>query len=262
MRKTNTKRYAIVLMLLFVQIFTLSVGANNTTKDWFLIKKGGTPGFPSDADRISQLGGYYIDKEANCDGEKVVYLTFDAGYENGNVERILDVLKEKKVQGAFFILSNIIRKNPSTVKRMAEEGHLVCNHTKNHKDMSKLTNEEMRLNLKALEDLYYETTGYQMTKYFRFPEGKYSDERLEYCNSLGYKTFFWSIAYEDWDNSKPISEDYAIKKLSEQLHPGAIVLLHPTTNVNVKILPRLIDKWQDEGYRFASIDELVLKSKK
>lgn len=245
-------------VFLCIQILSTSIYADNKAISWYIKKNPGfAPTFPSNTDFIDENGGYYIDKRANECGEKVIYLTFDAGYENGNVAKILDVLKEQKVPGAFFILSNIIIKNTELVKRMHEEGHLVCNHTKNHKDMTTLTEIEMEKNLEALEALYEEKTGYQMTKYFRFPEGKYSEDRLALCSRLGYKTFFWSAAYDDWDNSRQMSNTKAIKKIITQTHPGAIILLHPTSETNVNILPTLIRLWREQGYKFGSLDEIA-----
>ena len=156
-----------------------------------------------------------------------------------------------------FILANLLIKDPDIVKQMFEDGHLVCNHTKNHKNMSTLTNDEMRDNLLALEKLCKENTGYEMKKYFRFPEGKFSERTIKNANSLGYKTFFWSLAYADWDNSVKQSPDSAINKLIKNTHPGAVILLHPTSDINVEILPVLIEKWRNEGYSFGSLETLI-----
>ncbi len=137
---------------------------------------------------------------------------------------------------------------------MAETGHLICNHTDNHKDMTTLTNEEFLANLKRLEDLYKECTGLNMSKYFRFPEGHYDEEKLKCAKDAGYTTVFWSLAYADWDNAKQPQESKAMKILEDNCHNGAIVLLHPTSSTNVKILPMLIDKWKAEGYEFKTLD--------
>lgn len=256
--KKNRLISAFLLVVFLFSISAMAIYADNSAICWYLKKKkNSAPDFPNNTDFIDSNSGYYIDKKANKSADKVLYLTFDAGYENGNVEKILDILKEKDVPAAFFILSNLIIKNTELVKRMHDDGHLVCNHTKNHKDMTTLTEEEMEKNLLALETLYEEKTGYTMTKFFRFPEGKYSEDRLSLCHRLGYKTFFWSIAYADWDNGKQMSCDKAINKLMSQTHPGAIILLHPTSETNVKILPTLIERWRNEGYRFGSLDEIT-----
>ena len=246
------------LMTAWLLFLTFSINAfASGSCNWYFKKQGhNSPLFPKNADFISANGGIYIDKDSNVSGKKVIYLTFDAGYENGNIETILDVLKEKDVTGAFFILSNLIRKNTDLVIRMADEGHTVCNHTANHKNLTRITNDQIRNELISLEELYYEKTGKRMSNYFRFPEGCYSENSVEYITSLGYKTVFWSLAYADWDNSCQPSEDAAIKKLIDNTHCGAIILLHPTSATNAHILPKLIDEWRSLGYEFGRLDDI------
>jgi peptidoglycan-N-acetylmuramic acid deacetylase len=206
-----------------------------------------------------QYNALFIDNKVD-DNNKVIYLTFDAGYENGNVEKILDTLKKENVPAAFFLLDNIILKNTDLVIRMAEEGHLVCNHTKNHKNLSRSEESEIIENLKALEDIYRECTGRELDKYFRFPEGKYSIDALRHVNNLGYTTVFWSFAYEDWDNNKQPNTDKAIKKILDNTHNGAVMLFHPTSDTNAKILPTLIKEWKRMGYSFGTLNQLKEKN--
>ena len=213
------------------------------------------PDLPSEFSRLSEYGGYYADTDRP--GEKVVYLTFDAGYENGNVARIVDVLKEKNVHGAFFILSHFLNANTDLVKRMLDEGHLVCNHTARHRDMAKATDAEMRRELTDLETAFYEKTGREIAKYYRPPEGSFRWENLAVAKELGYATVFWSFAYADWANDRQPKPDAALKKIRDNIHPGAVLLLHPTSETNAKILPYLIDLLQSEGYRFGTLDELT-----
>jgi peptidoglycan-N-acetylmuramic acid deacetylase len=140
---------------------------------------------------------------------------------------------------------------------MADEGHLVCNHTKNHKNLSLSSAEEIKNNLTALEKIYEEKTGNKMAAYFRFPEGKYSEEALKAVKNLGYKTIFWSLAYADWDNNKQPNIEKSKKLLLDNTHNGAVILLHPTSDTNVKILDELIVEWKNRGYSFGTLDELV-----
>ena len=234
------------------------VSSADNSYNWYFKKNGNnTPTFPENADFVYAHKGYYIDKKAAENNDKVIYLTFDAGYENGNIEKILDVMKKEEVTGAFFILSNLIKKNPDLVKRMAQEGHLVCNHTSNHKDMTRLSREEMLANLERLENQYEEYTGFKMEKIFRFPEGKYNERCMITCSEAGYKTVFWSMAYDDWDNSRQMSAEKAKRKLLETTHCGAILLLHPTSQTNVEILDDLISEWKMMGYRFGSLHDIV-----
>ena len=207
---------------------------------------------------IEQYDAYYVDKNhGDASEEKVIYLTFDAGYENGNVEKILNVLKEENVPAAFFILDNLILKNTDLVKRMAEEGHTVCNHTMKHRDMTKVTDlETFRAELEGLATLYEEKIGVPMAKFYRPPEGKFTEQNLKFATELGYTTVFWSFAYADWDNKMQLPEEEAIKKVLDNTHNGAILLFHPTSETNAKILGKLIAEWRAQGYRFGTLDEL------
>ena len=246
-----------IISIVMCASFLFGVSASAQGCNWYIVKRGNcTPKFPENAEEIEKYGAVYIDKNAAELGNKTLYLTFDAGYENGNIEKILDVMHEEKVTGAFFILSNIISKNPDTVKRMADEGHLVCNHTANHKDLTKLTDDEIIANLSRLETQYKEATGYDMERIFRFPEGKYDLETLKLLYGSGYKTVFWSMAYDDWDNSRQMDVERAKQKLLSTTHDGAIILLHPTSSTNAAILGDLIREWKAMGYTFGSLKDL------
>ena len=186
----------------------------------------------------------------------MVYLTFDAGYENGNVEKILNTLRDTGTPGAFFILSHFAKANPELVRRMAAEGHLVCNHTASHKNLSHAGKEQIAGELSALEAACEEATGVKVAPYFRPPEGSFSKEMLENVKSLGYKTVFWSFAYADWDNGKQPAPDKALKLVLDNVHNGAVLLLHPTSATNAAILGRLIESLKADGYRFGTLEEL------
>lgn len=191
--------------------------------------------------------------------EKVLYLTFDAGYENGCTERILDALKKHNVPATFFLVGNYLEQNPELVKRMRSEGHIVANHTYHHYDMSKLGDlESFRRELEDLEALYTQVTGEAMPKYYRPPQGIYSEENLKMAKELGYKTVFWSLAYVDWMNDQQPTSEYAFSKLIPRIHNGAVVLLHSTSETNANILDELLARWEELGYRFASIEELFV----
>ncbi len=255
------KIITLLLIALFtVNAFTFASSANaGNGKNWYVARSGNKrPSLPYDHAIVEQYDAYYIDKGVtDTSDKKILYLTFDAGYENGNVESVLNTLKEKNVPGAFFLLDNIIIKNTQLVKRMSDEGHTVCNHTKNHKDLSGLSKEQIVKNITDLEKIYEQKCGKQMSKYFRFPEGRYSEEALKTVCEMGYKTIFWSFGYADWDNAKQMSPEKAKKKILENTHNGAVILLHPTSKTNAVILPELIDEWRAMGYSFGTMDQLV-----
>ena len=189
--------------------------------------------------------------------EKVLYLTFDAGYENGCTEKILDTLKKHNVPAAFFLVGNYIEKNADLVRRMAAEGHTVGNHTMHHYDMSKISDPAaFARELQDLEALYQQTVGEPMEKYYRPPQGIYSEENLRQAQQLGYKTVFWSLAYVDWKNDAQPTAEAAFAKLLPRTHPGAVVLLHSTSQTNAAILDELLTRWEQQGYRLAPISEL------
>ena len=189
--------------------------------------------------------------------EKKIYLTFDAGYENGVTEKLLDVLKEEEVPAAFFVVGNFIEENPQIIRRMEAEGHVVGNHTMHHPDMSAIAAEDdFKKELTELEDAYRKATGKEMKKFYRPPQGKYSQTNLAQANKLGYTTVFWSLAYVDWLQDQQPSREAALNLLNKRIHPQAIVLLHSTSKTNGEILQELIQGWKAQGYTFCSIEDL------
>ena len=247
----------ISLFLLIISFLNVTCfGANEYS--WFFVKNGNSqPNVNDEERRINRYNGFCLDRSVNDESDKrVLYLTFDVGYENGNVSKILNILESNDIKGSFFILDNILLKNLDLVKRMIDEGHLICNHTKKHKNICSYNKEQIRQELGSLEKLYFEKTGHQMSQYFRFPEGKYSESSLEFVSELGYKSVFWSLSYADWDNNNQPSPERAINKLLTNTHNGAIILLHPTSNTNVEILPYLIKKWKENGYIFSTVDKI------
>ena len=248
--------FAISLALLFC-FFCLPTNAQN----WYCVRNANNlqPIFGSDLSYVEDYSGYYIDQvHGDKAEEKIVYLTFDAGYENGNISKILDVLRDKQVTGAFFILSHLVIENTELVIRMADEGHLVCNHTSKHPDMTtKSTFEEFSVELKKLEDIYRDYTGREVSKYFRPPEGRFNVQTLSYAQRLGYKTVFWSFAYEDWNDKCQMPLETAKKKILDNIHNGAVILLHPTSAINAQILGDVIVELKSKGYSFGSLDQLT-----
>ncbi len=225
------------------------------TASWGLSfrQEGAPPVGNADRQQLRQFDAAYLGDPS----QKVLYLTFDAGYENGSTEKILDILKEQQVSAAFFLVGNYIEKNADLVRRMEAEGHIVGNHTMHHKDMSKITDEAaFTKELQDLEALYQETVGKPMPKYYRPPQGIYSQDNLRLAQKLGYRTVFWSLAYVDWNNDSQPTREQAFKKLLPRTHPGAVILLHSTSKTNAEILGELIEKWKAEGYRFGTLEEL------
>lgn len=223
---------------------------------WFFKpnSKGATPEEPSEVlELIKNNSAYFV---GNTE-QKELYITFDEGYENGKTEKILDILKKHNVKAAFFVVEPYIKQNEQLVKRMSDEGHLVCNHSAHHPSMAKITDfEKFKKELKEVEEAYKAVTGKDMPKYFRPPMGRYSALSLHYTKELGYKSVFWSSAHYDWDVKKQPNPEDAKKLLLKRTHNGAIILLHAVSKTNSDILDELITSWKSQGYSFKTLDQL------
>lgn len=232
-----------------------TASASTETTNWGLSfqKDGETPIGNASAEELKKYNSYYCGNKE----KKVIYLTFDAGYENGYMPDILDVLKKEKVPAAFFVVGTYIKENPDLIKRMEKEGHIVGNHTMTHPDMSAIADEAaFQKELKQVEELYKDATGKKMKKFYRPPQGKFSFSNLEQADKLGYTTVFWSLAYVDWYVDKQPTREEALQKLMPRTHNGAVILLHSTSKTNAQILQELITKWKEEGYQFKSLEKL------
>ena len=205
-------------------------------------------------EELKKYNAYYVDTKAKKD----IYLTFDAGYENGYTDMILDVLKKEKVPATFFLVGDYIESNPDLVKRMEKEGHTVANHTMTHPDMAIISDkEDFEKELKDLEHLYEKTTGIKMKKLYRPPQGKYSESNLKMAKELGYTTVFWSLAHVDWYVDKQPTREETLNTLNSRVHNGAIVLLHSTSKTNSEILEELIKDWKTKGYKFKPLENII-----
>ena len=245
----------VALSIALVLVLSQFIGGTVETGSWGLSfrQEGQPPVGPAAADTLKQYDAIYIGDTT----QKVLYLTFDAGYENGCTTKILDVLKKHQVPAAFFLVGNYMEKNPELVQRMVAEGHIVGNHTMHHPDMRKLSDQTaFTKELQDLEAQYTQITGQEMKKFYRPPQGLYSEKNLQMAKALGYKTVFWSLAYVDWNNDAQPTREQALEKLLPRTHNGAVVLLHSTSQTNADILDELLTRWEAEGYTFASLETL------
>ncbi len=242
------KILSLLLSLVFAANFAAKA-AGTDVKNWYFVSKkdGSRPELPV----LDSSLGTGIGKE-----EKTIYLTFDAGYENGNVRKAVDIIAEKKIPAAFFVLSHTVTAFPDLVRSMRAAGAAVCNHTATHKNIAKISAEELKNEIARLETEYEAVTGEKMAPFFRPPEGAYSEAALEIVRGCGYRTVFWSVAYADWDNEKQMPPEAALAKLESLVHDGAVILLHPTSATNAAILARFIDDMTARGYRFGGLEEL------
>lgn len=216
-------------------------------------QEGAQPSGNTSASELKKYDAYYVGDNA----QKVIYLTFDCGYENGNTQSILDALKKHNVKATFFVVGHFLESAPDMAKQMVADGHTVGNHTYHHPDMSAISSKEkFQKEMDDVAALFEETTGQKMAMYYRPPQGKYSIENLKMAKELGYRTFFWSLAYVDWNQDSQPTHEEAFKKLTGRIHPGAIVLLHNTSKTNGEILDELLTKWEEMGYTFGVLEDL------
>ena len=262
--RISVKKAAVALLLL-TAFFSGRIAARLTSSpdavavsaegSWGLSfqEEGRPPVANATREELAQYDAYYSGNPV----DKIIYLTFDCGYENGNTPAILEALKKHNAPATFFVVGNFVSDNPELVKQMAAEGHTVGNHTSHHPDMSRISDmESFKKEITELEEMYKQATGQEISKYYRPPQGKYSESNLKMARELGYQTFFWSLAYVDWYEDRQTTKEEAFEKLLGRIHPGAIVLLHNTSSTNAAILDELLTRWEEMGYQFGALGQL------
>jgi len=251
------KRYIflkILCALILTGAFAITIqAANSSVIHWGLHyeKPGEVPIGNATSEYLKTYNSYfYVSPEGN---EKMLFLTFDAGYENGYTEKILDTLKENNIPAAFFLVGTYLQNNPELIKRMVDEGHVIGNHSMGHANMTKKSAEEFLAELKKFESVYESIIGFEMPKLYRPPEGIFNENNLIIASENGYETVLWSATYADWDNKNQPTKEQAFSKLLPRLHPGAILLLHSTGATNAEILHDFIAECRKMGYEFGSL---------
>lgn len=245
-----------LIALTLTPVQTVSTHTMNTVYSWYFKPRedGQQPIVADNASFIDKYRTLYLGNPS----DRTIYLTFDIGYENGNTVKILDALKQAGVPAAFFVTGHYIDSNPEIIQRMAGEGHLVCNHTVHHADLSAMTSlDELKPEADGLCEKYEAVTGRPMPKYIRPPEGKYSERALALCDELGYTTVFWSFAYKDWIEGEQPGAQESMDKILSRTHPGMVALFHSTSATNAQIMGDLLAKWKELGYSFGSLDALA-----
>ena len=248
----------IILSLALIIGFTFAckhfISASKNT-NWGLSfkKQGERPTGNATPEYLKEFNSYFIAPEGN----KKIYITFDAGYEAGYTPKILGVLEKHNVKATFFVGGTLMKSKPELIKQTDEKGHIVANHSLHHPNMSKMsTMEDFKKEIEPVEELYKEITGKDMKKFYRPPQGIFSETNLKMANQLGYKTIFWSLAYVDWYKDKQPSKEDALNKIMSRIHDGAIILLHSTSKTNSEILDELLTKLEEQGYSFGTLEEL------
>jgi len=273
MKKIKISLFIFIVFFMFVLVYfnnrllyektknvNTKVSLSNKKISWG-IKRNSKNEQPEFGDENKNLIEKYKGISMGNSMNKNIYLTFDAGYEAGYTEKILEVLKQNNVNATFFLTGHYINSQPTLVRKMIEQGHIIGNHTVNHKNMPDLEDEELKNEIMNLHSVIYEKFGYEM-KYIRPPKGEYSERTLDLSNKLGYKTVMWSFAYEDWDENKQGKKEYSKEKIINNLHNGEIMLLHSTSKDNSDILDECIKEIKSKGFEFRSIEEFEELEKK
>lgn len=201
---------------------------------------------------LSKYGAYWIGSPT----EKTLYLTFDEGYENGYTPQILDILKANDVKAAFFVTGHYLKSQPDLIKRMVDEGHIVGNHSDSHPSLPDISDENIKEELQLVEQAYADLTGRKGMKYLRPPMGEYSERTLAVTRELGYHNIFWSMAFVDWV-PMPGGPDEAYQSVMDNLHNGAVILLHAVSKDNTEALDRILKDIKAQGYTFKTLDDLT-----
>ena len=228
------------------------VGLDDSKSWWFRRNTTKTPPTAQNDICIFDYNAYYLGDTS----EKIIYLTFDEGYENGYTAQILDILKANDVKAAFFVTVPYIEQEPELVKRMVEEGHVVGNHSDTHPNMSTLSEADMAQEINNCNAAFEALTGRPIDPFFRPPAGEYSIRSLTQTNLMGYQTIFWSLAYQDWDVNNQPGKDAAYHSAVDYVHNGAIVLLHAVSQSNTEALDDVLKTLKAEGYQFKSLYDL------
>lgn len=255
------KLFTILFLILFVSAANAAAeNYSNQPIHWGL--KRATDGQPAEAgkqldDLTAKYGAFYKGDPAR----KVLYLTFDNGYENGYTTKILDVLKKEKVPATFFVTGHYLESEPELVKRMVKEGHIVGNHSWSHPDLTQMSNERIKEELEKVRQKTEELTGKKEMDYLRPPRGILSERTMAIAKEQGYTHVLWSLAYVDWKTDQQKGAQYAYDSIMKQIHPGAIILLHTVSKDNADTLENVLKDLKKQGYTFKSLDDLTKKEK-
>lgn len=259
--RIKMKRALTAIMTLVITLSTFGNHAfayDNKTFNWSY--KPAPTHTPADTephykDMLTASDGYFLGDT----NEKSLYLTFDNGYENGYTEKVLDVLAEKKVPGAFFVTGHYLKTAGELVKRMVNDGHIVGNHSFHHPSLPAVSDGKLTEELESVKTMFTELTGESKMQYLRPPRGEFSERTLMNSKQMGYTNVFWSLAYKDWEVDKQKGKDYAFEQVMKRIHPGAVMLIHSVSPDNAAALADIIDECERLGYTFRSLDELSLQ---
>lgn len=253
----RNKTIATTIMIFLLAFLSLNDNVQASGYGWGYKKNDNheRPDIGKYSEMLKRYGAYYADTS----GEKVIYLTFDNGYEQGHTNQILDTLKENAVPATFFVTGHYVDREPGLVKRMVDEGHIIGNHSYHHPDFSILSKAAVQKELETLEEAVAHISSQKELKYLRPPRGIFNEQTLKWSNELGYIHIFWSLAFNDWQTNKQKGWQYAYDQIMAQIHPGAIVLLHTVSSDNEEALPHVIKALKEQGYQFKSLDDLVIQ---
>ncbi|MZQ83011.1 polysaccharide deacetylase family protein [Paenibacillus sp. 5J-6] len=190
---------------------------------------------------------------------KQVALTFDDGPDNRYTLQILDILKKNNVKATFFIVGENAKAHPEVVKRIANEGHVIGNHSWDHSNFTKMSSEEMKQEINTTQEVLNAIIGFRPTL-FRPPFGALGSSEIKTITSMGLNIIDWSVDTRDWAGT---STQQIMKNVKKELKPGGIILQHSAVGKKeslsntVKALEQLIPLLKNEGYTFVTVPTLL-----
>src|SRR5699024_9508964 len=248
-------KYVVILPIIILMLFT---SADIVYSYGWGYKKNNENKIP-EVGKFGEILKKYDDVYADLDANKEIYLTFDNGYKEGYTEQILDILKKEKVPATFFVTGHYVKTAPELVNRMVKDGHIIGNHSYHHPDFTTMSKTEVKKELDMLENAVAKVSDQEQLQYLRPPRGTFNENTLKWASEFGYTHVFWSLAFKDWETDKQKGWKYAFDEIIEQVHPGAILLLHTVSEDNAEALDKVIVHLKKEGYSFKSLDDLMKK---
>ena len=252
----------LLCLLLAVQVSAAKTDYSrypNSKYEWYIVRKSGHEkaggGIPAGVD-LSKYKAFFQNIETD---EKVIYLSFDCGYENGYTKKILKTLKKHNAKAIFFLTKPFIESNPSLVKKMKKQGHLAGNHTSTHPSLPGRSVREIRKEIKDCEEAFKKVTGCELDPFIRPPMGEFSERSLKVTKDMGYSTILWSMAYYDYDVNNQPGKDYVVKHFKDNYHKGALPLIHNISSSNCEALDDVLTYLEKKKYRFGTLDEFALE---
>ncbi len=205
---------------------------------------------PDDRIRIAPMSKHVKVTERVLEGKMLVALTFDDGPSSATTPALLDILFEKDVPATFFMLGNMARNNPDIVLRAEKEGHEIASHTMYHQNLIRISASAAESDINEAKAVFRDILDHAPS----LTRPPYGNMNNTVRSAVGTPLILWSVDTLDWKNK---NTDSIMSITMEQIHDGAIILMHDVHPTSVEAVPTLIDTLRDAGYEFVTISELA-----